>query len=200
MTSTLGAERDMTIVERLDHLASLLPAPDNPLHAGTSDEWAALTDRMALLLPIGYQYFVRRYGAGSIGVNGDEHPIINILTPFDSIAVGNLISQIPPILRDISDLKAEFPDDRPFPLLYEPGGFVPWGWSCDGDIYGWLTEGSPGAWRTTVVPRHSDWYAEPVDFLSFITGIVDRTRETEGIPLTEPGQSFRWLHHSQKNT
>lgn len=131
----------MTIFERLDHLGSLLPPPEIPLHAGTEEEWISLVDRMALLLPNSYQYFVRRYGAGSLGVDGCEHPIINVLTPFDPVPTGNIIEQIPPILRDISDYKAEFPEGRPFPLLYEPGGFVPWGWSCEGDIYGWVDRG-----------------------------------------------------------
>jgi hypothetical protein len=46
------------------------------------------------------------------------------------------------------DLRAEVPEDFPFPLYPEPGGLLPWAKTGDGTDLCWLTEGQPDSWPT----------------------------------------------------
>ncbi len=56
-------------------------------------------------------------------------------------------------------LRARFPDSYPYAVRPEPGGFLPFTSTIDGDQIGWLTTGRPDEWPLLVCPRHSD--AEP---------------------------------------
>jgi hypothetical protein len=53
-------------------------------------------------------------------------------------------------------LRAEFPEFQPLAVWPEPGGFLPFASSIDGDQLGWLTEGTtPDDWPLIVYPRHA---------------------------------------------
>ncbi|MHC6630271.1 hypothetical protein ACYTFC_29925 [Streptomyces globosus] len=55
------------------------------------------------------------------------------------------------------DLEDAFPDRCPLTVWPDPGGFLSFANSIDGDHLGWLTEGEdPDAWPLIVWPRHAD--------------------------------------------
>lgn len=54
------------------------------------------------------------------------------------------------------ELRDEFPEYHPLPIWPEPGGFLPFASSIDGDSIGWLTDGEPDRWPLIVEPRHHE--------------------------------------------
>ncbi|MGW0807206.1 hypothetical protein [Nonomuraea sp. NPDC002799] len=62
--------------------------------------------------------------------------------------------------QDTGDLyrsfRSQWPEKYPFAAWPEPGGFLSWGSSIDGDRLGWLTVGEPDSWPVAIWPRHSD--------------------------------------------
>lgn len=54
------------------------------------------------------------------------------------------------------DLRESFPEDFPLAAWPEPGGFLAFANSIDGDELGWLTQGDPDRWPVIVYPRHDD--------------------------------------------
>ncbi len=158
-------------------LIQVLPPPAAPMETGPADPmeamkaWTEFFERIGIRLPNDYQQFVRTYGTGSV----NEH--IHVFNPFTKNEHVNLLNQIPRNLSAFREIKGEFPEAVPFPLLYEPGGLLPWGVSIDGDVYCWLTTGLEGAWKTVVICRHSQaeqFSCSMTDFLAgAITGAVE---------------------------
>jgi hypothetical protein len=60
------------------------------------------------------------------------------------------------MLDGYRQLRAKFPERYPLPVWPEPGGFLPFADSIDGDQLGWLTEGEPDSWPLIVHQRHAD--------------------------------------------
>jgi hypothetical protein len=79
-------------------------------------------------------------------------------------------------------MKKEFPELCPYPLLFEPGGLLPWGISIDGDIYCWATTGSSGKWKIVIIGRHSDPEEFQYSFSEFLTGAIKGNIESYTIP------------------
>ncbi|MEW2357664.1 hypothetical protein [Spirillospora sp. NPDC029432] len=52
--------------------------------------------------------------------------------------------------------RSQRPEDHPFAAWPEPGGFLSWGNSVNGDHLRWLTQGEPDRWPVALWPRHSD--------------------------------------------
>ncbi|MCQ4203163.1 hypothetical protein ACFW5W_02195 [Streptomyces sp. NPDC058783] len=81
--------------------------------------------------------------------------------------------------------RAEFPEYHPLAVHPEPGGFLPFADSVDGDQLCWLTEGAtPDDWPLIVVPRHAD-QGPPLD-TDLTTTLLEWLRgrfATEGLPL-----------------
>jgi hypothetical protein len=50
------------------------------------------------------------------------------------------------VLDGYCSLRADFPQYHPLSVWPEPGGFLPFADSIDGDELGWLTEGDPDKW------------------------------------------------------
>ncbi|MDX6240418.1 MAG: hypothetical protein QOG10_5238 [Kribbellaceae bacterium] len=47
------------------------------------------------------------------------------------------------VLDGYRDLRAQYPEFQPLAVWPEPGGFLPFANSVDGDVLGWLTQGPP---------------------------------------------------------
>jgi hypothetical protein len=132
-----------------DELKSVLPQPQHPVEVPSSMNWGEIVDVIGFALPVDYMQFVEAYGSGSI------NRFIYVFNPFSSSPHLNLIRQLTRVLASFRMLKEEFPDEIPFPLLYEPGGLMPWGITDNGDVFCWRTQGVSGHWSTVVVERSS---------------------------------------------
>lgn len=106
--------------------------------------------------------FIDCYGSGEIG------GWLTVLNPFSRHPNISLKEQFFSLLSTISQLKSEFPESCPFPLLFEPGGLLPWGVSIDGDIFCWQTKGASGRWPVVVIGRHSGPEVHQLPFAKFL--------------------------------
>ncbi len=138
----------------IDELIKVLPPPDSPSEGGTGLDWGAVTARLGEPLPTDYMQFIEKYGSGTI--NG----LIRVLNPFSSADHINFWTQMQALLAAFRALRAEDEDDCPYPLMYEPGGLLPWGVSLDGDVYFWETTGLSGKWTVVVSCRDSGDFEE----------------------------------------
>ncbi|MEU3668315.1 hypothetical protein [Streptomyces virginiae] len=81
-------------------------------------------------------------------------------------------------------LKDDNPDWYPLAVWPEPGGFLPFANSIDGDYLGWLTEGGdPDIWPLIVWPRHAD-QGPPLE-----DGLIDTLLDWQRGTLVTPGFS-----------
>ncbi|MFI0356980.1 hypothetical protein [Actinomadura sp. 9N407] len=131
----------------LDAIRLLAPPPEEPyLGDGT---WEQLFDALGTRLPTEYVTLIELYGAGCMS---------NWLrfVPPTRHGTSGLAQYVESSLGDYRDLRAEFPEEQPLPVWPEPGGFLPFANSIDGDQLGWLVQGDPDSWPLIVYPRHSD--------------------------------------------
>jgi len=117
---------------------------------------------------------VDRYGAGEWR---------GWLTFFSRDELAERVELLTGIYRD---LREQFPDFHPLAAWPEPGGFLPFALSVDGDQLAWLTVGDPDTWRVVVVPRDDEpgrpWRGGLVDgLLSWCRGF-----SPQGMPNTDP--------------
>ena len=132
-----------------DELTSVLPRPTNPVETASTERWGEIVDAIGFALPVDYTRFIESYGSGSI------NRFIHVFNPFSANLHINLLQQLTRVLASLRALKEEFPEEIPFPLLYEPGGLMPWALTDNGDIFCWRTQGVSGQWSTVVVERSS---------------------------------------------
>lgn len=161
----------------IDHLIQVLTPPQNPTEGGTNLDWARITNLFGKPLPSDYMSFIERYGSGQIG------GWLSVLNPFSTNPNISLTEQFFILLASISQLKEEFPESCPFPLLFEPGGLLPWGISIDGDIFCWQTKGASGRWSIVVLGRHSDPEVFPYPFAEFLAKCITGEISCFAIPL-----------------
>jgi hypothetical protein len=90
-----------------------------------------------------------RYGAGGWS------NWLRFFTPLRTNGRG-LADHAAQVLDGYRSLPADFPQYHPLPVWPEPGGFLPFARSIEGDNLGWLTEGDPDTWALIISPRHAD--------------------------------------------
>ncbi|MER6480065.1 SMI1/KNR4 family protein [Streptomyces filamentosus] len=131
----------------LDTLTVLVPPPAEP-YLGERD-WDWVHERLGTRLPTAYRRFAEAYGGGlwrdwlrvSLPLGAGE---------YDLVPWGHWYGD------NYRNLRASHPDRHPLAAWPEPGGFLPFASSLDGDQLGWLTEGDdPDAWPLIVDPRHA---------------------------------------------
>ncbi|HLJ89733.1 MAG TPA: hypothetical protein VKZ53_23180 [Candidatus Angelobacter sp.] len=150
----------------IDDLIHVVPPPQSPKEGGTNLDWARITNLFGKPLPTDYMIFIERYGSGQIG------GWLSVLNPFSKNPNISLTEQFFHLLASVSQLKEEFPESCPFPLLFEPGGLLPWGISIDGDIFCWQTAGVSGRWSVVVLGRHSDPEVFQYPFSQFLAKCI----------------------------
>ncbi len=67
-----------------------------------------------------------------------------------------LAATVEGMLDGYRQLRAAHPQYYPMPAWPEPGGFLPFASTIDGDQIGWCADGPPETWRVAVDPRHWD--------------------------------------------
>jgi hypothetical protein len=131
----------------LEALRLLVPPPQAPYLGGGT--WEELFERLGTRLPAEYVALMDRYGAGCWS------NWLRFFTPLRTNGRG-LVDHAAQMLDAYRSVRADFPQYHPLPVWPEPGGFLPFARSIDGDQLGWLTEGDPDAWPLIVYPRHAD--------------------------------------------
>lgn len=170
----------------INDLYSILPRPSRPVETGDDESWSRIAKKVGTRLPIDYVYFINSYGTGRI------NDFLAVLNPFTAHTYLNLLEQIPRLLSGLRELREEDPEEYPYPLYFEPCGLLPWGISDDGDIFCWLTEGSPDQWHVVTVPRQSGVELFEVTMVKFIEHALRGQVESSAIPtdFSEHGPSF----------
>ncbi|WP_344590283.1 hypothetical protein [Actinomadura vinacea] len=131
----------------MEALHLLAPPPDVPyLGDGT---WDGLFEALGTPLPSEYVTLMESYGSGCFS---------NWLrfSPPTRLDENGLARFAEEVLDGYRHLREALPAYYPLPAWPEPGGFLPFADSIEGDYLGWLTEGDPDTWPLIVHPRHAD--------------------------------------------
>ncbi|MEU1881173.1 SMI1/KNR4 family protein [Streptosporangium sp. NPDC020072] len=127
----------------LDRLIALVPPPAEPVF-GTGS-WEELTADTGVRFPADYMAFIERYGrcefARWMAIYDPREPSKE--GEWDLALWG----------EEYRDLRDDSPEDYPLAMWPEPGGFVAWGSTIDGETFGWLTVGEPEEWPVLVLYR-----------------------------------------------
>jgi len=161
----------------IDDLIKLMPVPKNPIEIGIGQDWGRVTNLFGKPLPGDYMAFIDKFGSGEIG------GWLTIFNPFSSNMNISLIEQFFFSLSSLSVLKEEFPETCPYPLMFEPGGLLPWGRSIDGDLFCWSTAGVSGKWRIVIIGRHSEPEEYSLPMCKFIELCIKGEIAPMAIPL-----------------
>ena len=174
----------MVIYELLD----VLSPPQQPVDGGKGRYWGEITTYFGKPLPDDYVSFIGLYGSGVIG------NWLTVFNPFSKNPNVSLTRQFIVNLSALSVVKEEFPESCPYPLLFEPGGLLPWGSSTDGDLYCWETRGIIGKlWKVVTIGRHS----KPEEFDMPMARFLAQSISGEIKPKTIPAE---WAEQDVKFT
>jgi hypothetical protein len=160
----------------IKHLQEILKPPASPIDAGKGKDWGSITAKFNAPLPTDYMQFIDIYGSGEVG------GWLTVFNPFSENQNISLLDQFFFLLSGLNATKSEFPESCPYPLLFEPGGLLPWGISIDGDIYCWLTVGASGKWKTVIIGRHSEPEEYNLTFSMFLVKAITGEIESNTIP------------------
>ena len=167
-----------TIVTRLVQRVS---PPATPVRA--VGDWSAFAVRNGFEAPGDYRAVINRYGAGSFG------EAFRLLEPFNPAET--LVAASDWDRQNLDGLRRRFPDQYPdWPMWPEPGGFLPWASTADGDLVGWRTKGAPEEWTTVfwgeVVVREYDMGAG-----AFLLAVAAGSISAEALPDAQEMTPFR---------
>ena len=110
----------------LQELAAVLPPPAEPRE--TRGEWAKVEAEVGTPLPADFKDYVARYGTGVV------NEFLWPLNPFAANENINLVAEIRFQLETLRETRAKFPRKFTFAIFPEPGGYLPWGRSENGDV------------------------------------------------------------------
>jgi hypothetical protein len=128
-------------------LRLLSPPPAVP-YLGDGD-WDKLFDELGLRLPDEFVTLMAVYGAGCWS------NWLRFLTPLRS-GERRFVDHVRATTDPYREFRELYPHRYGLAVWPEPGGFLPFANSIDGDEIGWLTEGpDPNAWPLIVYPRHA---------------------------------------------
>ncbi|MBB4982306.1 SMI1/KNR4 family protein [Streptomyces nymphaeiformis] len=128
-------------------LTALIPPPAAPHLGERSWEW--LYERLGTRLPTEYVRLMETYGGG------EWCQWLRFRTPLGTERY-DLAGTEEWFGAAYRGLRADYPEYHPLAVWPEPGGFLPFADSIDGDELCWLTEGdTPDDWPLIVIPRHA---------------------------------------------
>jgi hypothetical protein len=172
--------------EGLLKLTTVLEPPPNYRYHPNVEALRRLCAIIKQALPASYIEFLNCYGPGSIHIQPDE--LLNFVTVYppetiirqNGLFYGALGENIP---------SAHWPQ---IPWT-RPGGWLIWGYSCDGHQYYWRMAGEPDHWPTVVEDRYSDVREEfRLDLPSFLLAVLTGAIDPRGVPsAVKPGGDKR---------
>ncbi|MBW5424456.1 SMI1/KNR4 family protein [Streptomyces sp. BG9H] len=138
----------LTEGEGLEAVTALIPPPLTP-HLGTGS-WEQVFARLGTRLPTDFMALAERYGAGNWSW------WLDMPAPLDLEGRFGLAADAEEMLEGYRTLREAHPEYYPMPAWPEPGGFLPFASTIDGDMIGWCADGEPDEWRVAVNPRHCE--------------------------------------------
>ncbi len=167
----------------IDELTELLPPPA-PSQAVETIDWSSQEDALGVEVPEDFKVFVATYGAKG-GALGD---FIQILSPVTSKRSVQLARAAVRENDAYATLKAHHPHAFPLQILPEPGSFLPWAVTDNGDYLGWIVGDGPSSdWPVAVLDDESGVpEVFEISFGDFMVGLV----KGEITPSAFPGNLY----------
>jgi hypothetical protein len=131
----------------LQALRALVPPPLRPYLGGGT--WDRLFRTLGTTLPSDYVELMNAYGAGCWSNWWSFYTPLQFRSPSFAHRVAEMLD----IYRE---LRGEFPEFYPLAVWPEPGGFLPFADTMEGDVLGWLVDGAPDDWPLIVWLRSGD--------------------------------------------
>ncbi|MEY9876782.1 hypothetical protein ABH931_006293 [Streptacidiphilus sp. MAP12-33] len=138
--------------------------------------WDELFEELGLRLPDEYVTLLTVYGAGCWS------NWLRFLTPLRS-GERRFVDHVRTTTDPYREFRELYPHRYSLAVWPEPGGFLPFANSIDGDEIGWLTEGpDPDAWPLIVYPRHAQQGPPlPLDLIDTLVAWQRGTFATAGL-------------------
>src|SRR5262245_18369993 len=169
----------MTPEQALRALGWIVEPPAEPLRPATID-WDAFASRNGFDAPADYRLLVERYGVAGFGARSPAGGWLELLDPFEPNA--SLVDLSDWNRRNMRGLQRRFPDQFPgWRVWPDPGGFLPWANSADGDLIGWQTVGEPDAWGTRFFGRGDEFETWAFGAAEFVYRLLSGNTGAAGI-------------------
>jgi hypothetical protein len=123
-----------------DELAALVPPPAKPAETGAGLKWADVEKKLKTPLPADYKSFIEAYGTGKFA------NFYFVYNPFSEADSYNLRDNVKRLREDYKILRADEPENCPYPIYPSKAGILPWGNDENGNNYFWVTKGTPDEW------------------------------------------------------
>jgi hypothetical protein len=183
----------MTPEQALRALGWIVEPPAVPSRPAEID-WAAFAARNGFEAPADYRLLVETYGVAGFGTESLDGGWLRMLDPLEPGAT--LVDLSDWDRRNMRGHQHRFPDQYPgWRVWPEPGGFLPWADSADGDLIGWQTVGEPDAWGTRFFGRGGEFETFAYGAAEFVyrilsgnTGAASLDGRFAGL---EPGERLR---------
>ena len=170
-------------MDTFQKLTELTPPPEAALEVPSIEQWQDVERRLGSL-PSDYRRFIETYGTGLL----DE--FVWIFSPCAANEYVNLESQAKVILDGLAQSAAEFPDVFGMPRHPDPGGFLPFGSTDNGDNLFWVTKGNPDDWTVAVMgPRSPDCFYHDGGMVDFLTKLLGREFQCSIFPDDFPADA-----------
>lgn len=117
-------------------------------------------------LPSDYKHFIGMYGTGGI----DD--FLWFLTSFVKDENVNFLSKTKVICDSYTESKQNHPEYYKYEVFPNKNGLLPWGYTDNGDILYWLTEGEPEKWFVVVYDSRSENYKYELTMTEFLSQII----------------------------
>ncbi|MEV5085526.1 hypothetical protein AB0K74_44760 [Streptomyces sp. NPDC056159] len=145
-----------------------------------SIDWDLISAETGVVFPSDFVALAEVYPRFTI----DEFLGLHIPTPGEE---RYFVSGMKRLLGDLADLRGSGMSHGHVPYP-EPGGLVPWGDSCEGDVFFWRTSGaSAEAWTVLVSGHNDDWCEFQGSLTEYLAGLVSGTVAPDGLPPDFPG-------------
>ncbi|MBL8848451.1 MAG: SMI1/KNR4 family protein [Planctomycetaceae bacterium] len=164
-----------------DRLKAILSPPSACLYRPDAKADRQLQNEVGQPLPSSYSEFLACYGPGYIRTQAHD---LNFLTVYEP---ARILSQNRLFYNALGEPLPR--SDWPQIHWAQPGGWLMWGYSCDGHQYYWRREGEPDDWPIMVEDRYShareEFDLRLPDFLyAVLTGGIDPS----GVPTAIKSQ------------
>ena len=151
----------------VQELIAVLPPPAEPRE--TQGDWAKVEAEIGTALPADFKDYIARYGTGVV---------CDFLWPLNPFAANdniNLLTEIRFQLETLRATREKFPKRFTYAIFPEPGGYLPWGRSENGDVMHWKTVGAPDEWTVAVTDaRAPEWEEFAESMTGFLAKLLKR--------------------------
>ncbi len=125
-------------------IINLMPPPEKALEIPSDGDWARCEQAVGKL-PADYREFLAVYGTGAIDF------FLWVYNPASLNENLNLLNQQRVVLDDLRVFAQDFPEYYPMPIFPDPGGFLPFAGTDNGDNIFWVAEGAPDTWHIALM-------------------------------------------------